>query len=129
LEFDRRRGRGASPRSCGAAGPQTPAQAVPVVNQTPEASQSRFAQSKLGLQDVPFRSDLIVTSRPAGVAVVGPRLQSYGGRLDRAGAGVGDRSDLVAQALPGVEPDGSPLGACQGLSCFRRKWRNATSEL
>src|SRR5262249_18413792 len=33
LEFDRHRGRGLSPRPCGTAGSQTPAQAVPVVNQ------------------------------------------------------------------------------------------------
>src|SRR5207248_715253 len=38
-------------------GAEAPAQAVPLVDETPAASQSRFAQSRLELQDVPFSND------------------------------------------------------------------------
>ena len=60
---------------------EAPAQAVPVVDQTPATSPSRYAQSGLGLQDVPFAKALVylLTHSYSGRALAILRVVSNSG--------------------------------------------------
>lgn len=97
--------------------------------QWPERATSRFRRNQCADRSPPAAAAPQATERGfpgippvdpralpwlAGVAALGPRFQPHGRRFGLAGAGAGDRHALAAEALPGIERDGPPLGRCQG---------------